>query len=262
LKVVFGRPPFEDWARALIQAEQAMFSRSLHTITLHEIRHFIKSNEIDLFIPLTLADMRFSSLYDLGCERLSPQNFEIVRLLNEKNLFHDFMQYNGLADFLPDTYVVCTEEPRILQEIQYPAIFKPRVGAGGNGVQVLTEKSSYLEDRKNYIVQEYISGQQEYIGNYVFFRGNRVFSKVLTQTYDGEFTVKRGKMTDFETVDDFDHQRFSAIFSALNFTGAICIDFKMIGSDIKIFEINPRFGGTVACNYMTEVLRSLALLEN
>ena len=195
MKFVFGRPPFQDWADALMAQKRLLFKRVLHTVGLDEIRHFIASNKIDLFIPLTYADMRFLSLYDLGCQYLSPQNFEIVRLLNEKDLFIDFMRCNGLEGFLPDTYVVCAEAPKIYQEIQYPAIFKPRVGVGGNGVKVLAGKSSFLEGRTNYIIQEYVPGRGEYIGNYVFFRGKRVFSKVLTQAHEGDFSIKRGKMT-------------------------------------------------------------------
>ncbi len=257
MNTVFGKPPFEDWFLALREQEQTMFRVPLNTLSLEKIRGYVKSNAIDLLLPLRYEDMRFLSLHDVGCPYLSPPNFEIVRVLNEKNLFVDLMLYNELDDFLPEIYVICTDTPKTYKPIKYPAVFKPTVGLAGAGVKILNEEADLPEGQTNYIVQEYIEGSKEYVGNYVFYRGELLFSQVMSQVYEGDRHIKHGKMLNNEIVHDFDHQQFSRIFSLLKYTGPMCIDFKLIDSKVKIFEINPRFGGTIVCNYMTDVVQAL-----
>ena len=243
---------------ALLQNKRRCFVKPLHEFSLERLKDFIKQHQIELVIPLSFSDMRFLSVQNIGCRYLSPPNFEMVRLLDQKNLFFDFMSYNGLSEFLPETYVVCADEPVRYGSIKYPAIFKPISGVGGFGVEILTdEKTDFFEGRKNYIVQAYIPAQKEYVGNYVFYQGELLFSQVLSETFNTDIHIKKGKMISYEAVDDFDHQRFSKIFSLLKFTGAICINFKMQGSAIKIFEINPRVGGTLVCNFLNEVTAAI-----
>jgi predicted ATP-grasp superfamily ATP-dependent carboligase len=52
-------------------------------------------------------------------------------------------------------------------------------------------------------------------------------------------------MIKYKKIDNFDWTPFEKIFTKLKYTGFACIDFKMINSKIKIFEINPRLGGTI-----------------
>lgn len=38
------------------------------------------------------------------------------------------------------------------------------------------------------------------------------------------------------------------IFKEINYTGMACVDFKIANGELKIFEINSRFGGTIVRN--------------
>ena len=50
----------------------------------------------------------------------------------------------------------------------------------------------------------------------------------------------------FQTIDG------KLIYKFLAYTGVTCVDFKICDGKLKIFEINPRFGGTVVKNNMIE----------
>ena len=44
------------------------------------------------------------------------------------------------------------------------------------------------------------------------------------------------------------------VLITINFTGFVCIDFKIVNNKIKIFEINPRLGETIVYNDLPEFL--------
>jgi len=61
--------------------------------------------------------------------------------------------------------------------------------------------------------------------------------------------IQKGKMSNYvKVIDnriDFCMDIFSKIFTKLNYTGFACADFKLYDDNLKIFEINPRLGGTI-----------------
>ena len=61
------------------------------------------------------------------------------------------------------------------------------------------------------------------------------------------YHISHGKKMRYTSVK-LDIPIFCKIFQLLKYTGFACIDFKIIDDNIKIFEINPRLGGTLVHN--------------
>jgi predicted ATP-grasp superfamily ATP-dependent carboligase len=99
----------------------------------------------------------------------------------------------------------------------------------------------------NFIIQEYIADKIEYIGNFVVNNGIIKYVNFLKLVYNNKFFIHKSIINEFEYVE-IDIEIFEIIFKKLNYTGAACANFKIKNNLIKIFEINPRFGGTFIRN--------------
>ena len=54
--------------------------------------------------------------------------------------------------------------------------------------------------------------------------------------------------------------KFSAILNSIGYEGLCCFDYKVINGKPQIFEINPRFGGSLSAYFFT-FLKKLNLEE-
>jgi biotin carboxylase len=64
-------------------------------------------------------------------------------------------------------------------------------------------------------------------------------------------------MNRYTRVDQPDISPFLPLFEAMKYTGPLCLNFKYTNQGPKLFEMNPRFGGTLICNYFHAVLSHL-----
>lgn len=88
---------------------------------------------------------------------------------------------------------------------------------------------------------EAIRGRVELV-QHVACKAGRVIAKVTgAMDAGGELVIKRGAWPYVRTTDvDLDR-----VFAALDYTGFACVNLKMVGDQPKIFEINPRLGGSL-----------------
>jgi predicted ATP-grasp superfamily ATP-dependent carboligase len=88
---------------------------------------------------------------------------------------------------------------------------------------------------------EAIRGRYEYVQHSAWIDGDPIVVVTGRQDMGDDLVIKRGSVT-YERCDDVD---FGAIFRALKYTGFACVDFKIKDGQPKIFEINPRLGGSL-----------------
>jgi len=137
----------------------------------------------------------------------------------------------------------------------YPLIVKPRLGRGGRGQFVLTNRKGELalfksESRKNkfqnYIVQGLISGQEfgidiinDLCGNYC-----TTLCRLKIEYRNGETDI--AKIIDCHTLNMIGE----TLGKFLCHKGLIDVDLMFDGNEYFILDVNPRFGGGYIFSHM------------
>jgi predicted ATP-grasp superfamily ATP-dependent carboligase len=233
------------------------------------IMQYIKRFGIKIIIPITYEQMQFvidnyAQLKEYVPHIICSFNYESIDCLNNKVKFYDFMLVNGLSNHIPQRY------NNIDIPIKLPCVVKKCISAGGQGSFIcynLADAKNWIVD-PDYIVQECINGNVEYCGNFYVKDGTIIksiyyYTKRKTSVY-----IQMGKMknkiknTDSMLSANLDIL-FGQIFKLLNYNGFACGDFKMVGDIVKIFEINPRLGGSLVYDKddLCELVGSVGLID-
>lgn len=246
MKILLGIPKFNCWLESINKLKE---NSTTHEYYIYELSNYkyinklIKRHKIDIIIPLNYKDMSTLAGNQINCDYLAPQNFNIIKSLDNKKKFYKCFTKHKLDVYLPKIY------DRI-DKIVYPAIAKPCIGFAGNGTIILKNEKDILEehmDNEKYIICEYIKGDKEYAANIIAFEGIIMACSIYAEQFCEEYYVKKEIMKEYVKMNNEDccFEKFKKIFKILEYTGAACVDFKIINSELKIFEINPRFGGTI-----------------
>jgi len=179
---------------------------------------------------------------------LAPETSALLILAN-KYEFHKYLVSTGLHYLSPRI----NSNPKTAL---YPLIAKRVDLYAGNGIAYLDSYDSLLKllrqdlwFQKPIMLQEYITGELEHVCHLVCKNGEILwhagFVFTLTEasiirTPSNIQSISRVNITK-EVLS-----QFSACLKPLNFSGPCNIDFKFTPyGELKILEINPRFGGTL-----------------
>lgn len=245
--ILVGIPNFIDWICHLQNPKII-----LHTLDdVEQINNIVEQNKIQYIIPMTYNQMKYLSAHKFKCVIIAPKKYELVDNLDNKGKFILLAHKHKFNKYLPKTYIIRDNKTKTFESIKYPCILKKSIAFGGIDSVVLTSSVHRTDILTkcgfDYVIQEYIKHDTEYVGNFVVINGKITYSLIFMQKYNSEYYIKKKKMTNYVIVN-IDIQPFIEIFTKLKYTGAACADFKIIRSQIKIFEINPRFGGTFVTN--------------
>lgn len=251
--ILFGTPTFPDWTTSIQKIDNAYIKEFRCKKKMH---NFIIENNISLIIPTTYEQMKFVINNGIdNTQLLCCKNYESIDILNNKCKFIKFINDNNLIDFIPKVKLIKYDDYTIENgNVPFPVIFKYVIACGGFGSKICYTKyelNNTLDKKTNYIVQEYIKGQTEMSGH--MFIKDGIIKHVIyySTTHNNEHYIQHGKMSEYKRILNFDLEKekvFGDIFKLLDYTGFACIDFKIINNNVKIFEINPRLGGTLVNN--------------
>jgi glutathione synthase/RimK-type ligase-like ATP-grasp enzyme len=101
------------------------------------------------------------------------------------------------------------------------------------------------KNTNEYFVQEFIMELKERSTHLFILNGIIKWGICYEIKHHARYHIQKGRMEKYKKITDFNFNVFQDIFIKLNYTGFACIDFKIINGKIKIFEINPRLGGTL-----------------
>jgi len=233
--VLFTRRP--GWERSL--------RRSIRRATpfFYEIDE-VDPYEFDLLIPLSLVaqeQIRETRSDALGRTTLVPST-RTEALCNDKLTFIRHLEEQGLGDFLPETG----------PGLGFPFVLKARVGEFGEGTTIIrceedAERAADGLDPDGYFTQGAIPGSEEYTTHF-FARGGRVlFARTLAFSFDADLYVKGKALRDTSRRPvDHSHQNvmLSTIVEAIGYDGFGCVNYKLLDGAPKVFEVNPRVGGS------------------
>lgn len=157
------------------------------------------------------------------------QSFEIV---SDKKMIGEFFERNNI----PTPKIFNIHNP------EFPLILKPRRGRGGKGViKILDRKQlqNSLKDNKDFILQEFIDGQ-EYTIDVFCDQNGQPLSIVPRKRLQTESGISMDGITvyDKEIIDYCEK-----IAKAIKISGPSCIQGIKGKDGMKFIEINARFGG-------------------
>ena len=235
LKILFSRKP--GWEKNI-------------TIKLEGYKIFfndfdeVNLNEYDLIIPLTLYAQKYynNSSHKLPSKIIVPSNY-CINLCDDKVLFNKFLTEKGFADFVPKTTNISN----------YPYILKPRVGQWGTDISIIRNRQDEIINNNkikstDYFKQDYINGNEEYTTHIIMKDRKIIFCRTLKFNFTVQEYVK-GRGTKSSSIKEVDHSKYKKLFLdvlvSMDYQGICCFNYKIVNSQPLIFEVNPRYGGSM-----------------
>ena len=208
-----------------------------------------------------------SHLYEMPTNLKSlTSESELVSLMADKLLLTKNLIANGFAQYVPRTWTNPSDSA-------FPCILKRRDLNGGQGIRILRSVRDLQEaltefefQGTQYFFQELVSANEEYVCHLVAMKGEILFFNYFEYGMPRPDVVRRRggqiSFTNFGSNLDYTVSSvFENIIKHLNYSGPCNIDFKLINGLPKIFEINPRLGGSlmVAENLptLTQILKTI-----
>lgn len=241
LKILFGFHP--DWGAPLRpRTERAGFE--FHMGRLEDLDLSL----YDLVVPLTLSDR--AELARRAAEgepvRAVWTSAEAEALCHDKLAFNQAMIRAGLGGCIPPILSSWPTEPEA-----YPLILKQRRDEWGlHSRVVLALPDSGAEiDHDIHFLQTYMPGSEEKATHLLLRDGEILFEATMCYTMPAEPHVK-GKYRrplDRQWTEPTEHlELFRRVLDVAGFRdGTCCIDYRVCQGQVYIFEVNPRFGGSL-----------------
>jgi len=264
MNILLGTPTFSDWSEPIGKLQRNdIYFNDLDNVESIENDIKDKNKNISLIIPLKFEQMKFiienkNILNSNKVNIICCDSYDTIDLLDSKCRFIKFMISNNFTHLIPKVHILFHDGrismPNPIRT--YPIIFKFGSICAGGGSKVCHSAKDLSECTENsygydFIVQEYINDSTEYSGHMFIKNGIIVHAIYYKTVNENKFYIQHGRMREYTRVTkviDFSQDVFGDIFKLLNYTGFACVDFKIINNNVKIFEINPRFGGTLIHN--------------
>ncbi|MDB5141506.1 MAG: hypothetical protein JWQ66_219 [Mucilaginibacter sp.] len=246
LAILFPKPQLKILFSAKAERENAIrksFSLLNHQIEFKDFTHDnIKKN--DLIVPLNMKDLReLIKVPELVKNNPIPiPSLESVDICDDKYLFYTTLAAKGFEYLMP----------KVGKGLSLPYMVKKKVADSGNDCYAITspEKEKEFESQINdpdYFCQEIIQGTREY-ATHILFKDHKIVCSINVKYVFANGTFVKGKdkfiCTKIEKCPHLD--AFAAIMDAIGFDGLCCFNYKELDGKPYVFEINPRFGGSLS----------------
>ena len=167
-------------------------------------------------------------------------NPRVIGIADDKYLTYKFLKNNGFS--FPETCLPGDEE-KLIAKVGFPLIVKPRIGARSYGVHKVNDQDTldrFIKNKEKVLIQECVStSEDEYTASALVFNGSCDASIVMRRELrDGN--TYRVYVEQYNRLN----QKIRALGEALKPYGSVNFQFRLDGSQIKVFEINSRFSGT------------------
>lgn len=211
------------------------------------LKNVIVNKNIVYILPLSEKDYFLIKKIIIDDDMILYPNIEICNLLNNKLDFVQFMLEN-FKENIPVVYYL--NNIKLLEPV-YPIISKPIYSTNGKNMVIYFNKKNFEYRCKNkIIVQKFIENEYEYGAFMLCIKGKIINWKIIRCKYPKNTIKKNNFPKNYENIENIEIKLFEMIIEKLNYSGGINFDFKYDEntSQIYIFEINPRFGGSAFTN--------------
>ena len=167
---------------------------------------------------------------------------ETLRLFIDKQRFTRQMEDAGYGDFVSKEYSI--DDP------VFPCIVKPYSGGAGRGIFIAYSVEDIPRSQEKIMLTEYLPGAQEYATTFFLKKGELIFERTyLKQAKHEPYILQTESSVDVKKVETPFLPLLEEIVNKLDGGEEYClcsINYKIVGDTLKIFEINPRPGYTLA----------------
>ena len=240
-KILFSKK--DDWEPPIRYG----FRYTRHELSFEEFS-LERIQNCDIIVPLTIPDIK----YLIGVRQSISNNpipipsMDSLSLCDDKERFNSLLVENNFGNFIP----------KMLDKPQFPYILKKKEDQWGSNSHIILnsqQEGQWLEkiSSPDYFKQQLIPGQREYATHLFYSKGKIVNSLTIEYFFDTEYYIKgRDPEVSRKKAKQCAHLNiFSSILGLIGFEGLCCINFKIIDSQPLIFEINPRFGGSLCPHF-------------
>ncbi len=202
----------------------------------------VKKN--DLVIPLTIDDIRLLDSYPELAKRNPIPNptLRSLDICDDKYLFYTTLVEKGFENYLP----------KVGKDLRMPYIVKKKIAHMGMNCYVIDtpEKQEQYKSEINdpdYFCQEIVQGQKEYATHFLYIGGKVVRALNMIYIFPTPTYVKGRDKFICNRLGSCPHTKlFGDILDAIGYEGLCCFNYKEIDGKPYVFEINPRFGSSLA----------------
>ena len=248
--IVFFGKHSNDWMDTLTSITPEDFNdfvSSKHT-NITEIKNIYTINNLHelglskvCIIPLMETHML--QLYNNKINALMP-SLEHIKQFSCKKQFITYVNNNKLEMYTPKIY---NSHDEITTKKLY--IVKPYNLNNGTDMYIKQSIDVNKNDFVNKIVQEYIENKIEYCAHVVSKNGQIMKCITYAYTFDDmqhikSFPKNTKNMSKIE-LDNKYVKQLELFFLSCKYTGISNTDFIICDEQIKVFEINPRLGGSL-----------------
>lgn len=246
LKILF---PKTEWEALL----RTSFRDTRDQVSFAELsQENIRSH--DLVVPLKISELvELDGLRQLLADNPIPiPSMESIVLCDDKHLLNKALIANGFGACVPE----------MGGRLPYPYILKKRLDECAANCHVVSNAEQELEysellDHPDYFRQRFVLGRDEYT-THILVRNGKIACAISIKFVfkDDLHTKGKGCAASYSRICRNHHLGlFAAILRSIDFDGLCCINYKIVDGRPCIFEINPRFGFSLAPWFLSFVRR-------
>ncbi len=205
---------------------------------IENIIQISNENNISIIIPTIDTELPFLSRNKDYIESKT----KAILMISDKKVIETFYDKRMTSKFFKEFGIIT---PQIYNEIDdidnFPVITKPVTGSASAGIIKASKKSElfFIKDKSDYIIQEYINGDEITIDVLYDFKGN-----IISIGMRKRIRIRGGEVQIGETVFNNDIlENIKIISKHLRFRGGVTFQVFVNEKNIFFIECNPRFGG-------------------
>lgn len=212
---------------------------------LDSLRGILREEQPDVVMLGTDVELRTMAQHRAELEKefdthILVSDPYVIEVADDKYLTASFLEERGFP--YPVT-VLPGDEQRLIEQVGFPLIVKPRVGARSIGVKTVRDRAELrqaLAGAPDVVIQEHVgSHRDEYTTGVLHFEGQTPVSITMRRDLrDGN--TYRAFVGDYAELNAM----MCKVAVALACHGPVNFQFRMADGVPKIFEINARYSGT------------------
>jgi carbamoylphosphate synthase large subunit len=247
LRILFSKK--DDWEPAIRNG----FRYTGHQLSFEDFSLEQVKNH-DVVVPLLIKDIKMlNEIRQAVINNPIPiPTLDSLCLCDDKEKFIKTLSENNFGAYLP----------KQANESNYPYILKKKIDEWGvNSYIILNaqEEQKFAEKLSSpeYFTQQLIPGRIEYATHMLYSKGRPANALTIEYQFETKFYVKGKDRPVF--IKKAPHNQYLNIFSAIldliEFEGLCCLNYKTIDNRPILFEINPRFGGSLSPYFYSFIRR-------
>jgi carbamoylphosphate synthase large subunit len=202
-----------------------------------------KLNKCEMILPIVENNSIELHRNNLSALMADMKTIEIFKC---KKKFNEFVVENNLGKYIPKTYTQFYELAPHMDGMK-PFIIKTPELYYGEGISISTIVKE--KDFEENVIQEYLPNNEEYCSYIVADGGKIKFISTYKYIFNENYHIKNSETVPIcvTSVDVCNKCRkvLEKFLLPIKYTGICNADYVIINGKVKLFEINPRFGGRI-----------------